>query len=164
MEPSVRRITPDDAALLADLRLRALADAPYAFSTTYDEAAARPPDSWTEQARDHADGHGGVTFFAEVDGEAVGMVGGCFADDPSVANLVAMWVAPDGRRSGSARALVAAVTEWARAGGAKEVQLWVVDGNEAARRLYESAGFGEVPPDPESDELPQSETRMSRRL
>lgn len=141
MDLTVRRVTPSEGRLLADLRLRALADAPYAFETTYEEAARLTPPEWSERASRQSAGDRAAGFIAEFDGEPCGMVAGYRDDEPSVANLVSMWVAPAHRRHGAARALIDAVIGWASEAGAHEVRLWVADGNEAAQRLYESAGF-----------------------
>ncbi|HZQ37096.1 MAG TPA: GNAT family N-acetyltransferase, partial [Dehalococcoidia bacterium] len=46
----IRAVRPDEAALLRDVRLRALADAPEAFLTTLDEALAYPEQVWRERA------------------------------------------------------------------------------------------------------------------
>jgi GNAT superfamily N-acetyltransferase len=141
MEPTIRRIAPHDGALLADVRLRALADAPYAFETTYAEAAARPDTDWVESARRRSTGDGEATFFAQIDGAVVGMVGGYVPHDRATVDLVAMWVAPEARRRGVGQLLVQAVVDWATDAGACELRLCVVEGNDVARRLYESSGF-----------------------
>lgn len=81
-------------------------------------------------------------FVAEVDGSFVGMAGAYTPDDePSVRHLYGMWVAPAARSAGIGHQLVAAITRWSIEAGAAEVQLWVVEDNLAARRLYNGAGF-----------------------
>jgi ribosomal protein S18 acetylase RimI-like enzyme len=52
-----------------------------------------------------------------------------------------MWVRPEHRGRGAATSLVQAVASWAAADGAREVALWVADGNVAAAGLYRRAGF-----------------------
>jgi GNAT superfamily N-acetyltransferase len=126
------------------------------------EAAQRAAEDWSEQAAARADGTRQVTYFAERDDVPIGMVGAFVGADPSVADLVALWVAPDGRRHGVARTLIEAVMAWARAGGVAQVQLWVADGNNAAYRLYESAGFLAVPADPAAEGHRPSDRRMAR--
>ena len=55
--------------------------------------------------------------------------------------VTAVEVAAEARRQGLARAVLAALVRWAVARGARSAYLQVADGNEAARRLYLSAGF-----------------------
>jgi GNAT superfamily N-acetyltransferase len=55
--------------------------------------------------------------------------------------VTAVEVAPDARRQGMARAVLAVLARWGAARGARSVYLQVGDGNEAARALYVSAGF-----------------------
>ena len=75
MDVTIRRITPDDGELLADLRLRALADAPDVFSSTHAEASRQSADDWSELARRRAAGNREAAFFAYLGDAAVGMVG-----------------------------------------------------------------------------------------
>lgn len=76
-----------------------------------------------------------------------------------------MWVAPETRSNGIGAELVESVVGWCRQGGAEQVTLWVVLGNDGARGLYERAGFTETR---ESQPLPSNpsliESRMSLRL
>ncbi len=62
-------------------------------------------------------------------------------ESPGDAVLNAMWVAPEARGQGHARALCDACAEWAQARGFAALNTAVVAGNAAARRTYESAGF-----------------------
>jgi ribosomal protein S18 acetylase RimI-like enzyme len=52
-----------------------------------------------------------------------------------------MWVRPEQRGHRLAERLVAAVRGWGEAQGGTELTLWVADGNTAAMRAYERAGF-----------------------
>ena len=63
---------------------------------------------------------------------------------PTTVFLVAMWVAPELRGTGNARALVERVLDWAREHGASRVCLSVEPGNDRAARLYEKCGFVET--------------------
>ena len=127
---------------LRELRLAALADAPAAFSTTHEEMAVQPMAFWADRAATNAAGDVSANFIAERRGRWVGMAGG-YRLEPEQAHveLVAMWVAPEGRRAGVGRGLVAAVVSWAADIGCAEVQLWVPSGNEAATALYVECGF-----------------------
>jgi GNAT superfamily N-acetyltransferase len=58
--------------------------------------------------------------------------------DARWAYLANLWVEPDRRRQGVARALVTAAVEWARAEGMERV---VLNPSEVSRPLYEALGF-----------------------
>ena len=141
MTPAVviRRGVPDDWRASKELRLRALADSPAAFSSTLEREVEFDDGVWRTRLER------ATTFFG-VDGagggEFVGTVTG-IADphEPHSREVVAMWVAPEWRGRGVGGALLDAVVEWARAEGAASIALWVADGNDAARRLYERCGF-----------------------
>jgi ribosomal protein S18 acetylase RimI-like enzyme len=157
---TVRRIHADEGAALRAIRLAALRDSPSAFGSTYQAEEAHTARHWAQRARHCSAGDDSATYFATIDERVVGLVA---AYRPSraeaVVELVSMWTAPDFRRTGAARQLVDAVLEWARAGSAKSVELWVTKGNDPAIELYRSAGFREtgdhqaLPSDPCKDEV-----------
>jgi GNAT superfamily N-acetyltransferase len=130
--------TTEDWERVRDVRVRALADAPFAYGSRLEEEQDRPESFWRARLKRQA----AATFLA-IDGhETVGLVRTFVApEDATSAELVSMWVAPHARGEGVGRQLVAAVVEWARHHGATSVQLWVTETNAAARRLYESGGF-----------------------
>ena len=138
--PRIRRITADDAGALRRVRLAALADAPAAFGQTLAEVEALPLEHWAERAGGESHGDASATFFAERRGEVIGVAGG-LRRTAARAHLFGMWVAPEARRRGVGATLVRAVCDWAREQGCEEVELFVADGNDAARLLYESCGF-----------------------
>ncbi|MEU5882135.1 GNAT family N-acetyltransferase [Spirillospora sp. NPDC047279] len=55
--------------------------------------------------------------------------------------IYAMAVAPEARRRGLARRVLAALLDWGHARGCRRAYLLVVEGNTAARALYDGAGF-----------------------
>jgi GNAT superfamily N-acetyltransferase len=132
---------------LRAIRLRALLDAPDAFGSTFNDAAARSPESWSKQLLDMP------TFVAASDGVDVGVVR-CAPDESrtDTAWLISMWVAPEARHKGIAGVLVDAVIEHARAKGVARVLLDVADNNAPAIALYARKGFqpngavGALPP------------------
>ena len=85
---------------------------------------------------------GGVGFLA-MDGETPCGVVGSFLDqnDPTRAQLVAMWTAPTHRQQGIGRLLVNEVLSWARRRSASTLLLMVTSNNEPAVRFYERLGF-----------------------
>jgi RimJ/RimL family protein N-acetyltransferase len=158
----VRRTRTTDWEELRELRMRALADAPDAFSSTLEEAAALPEAVWREWAEG---GPASADFLVREDGLAVGMVA-IFIEPstPGRTQLAAMWVDPRHRRRGIARGLIDQAVRWSAELQAHEVILWVTDSNTAARTLYEQAGFrptGERQPLPSNPALTQSLLRLS---
>jgi GNAT superfamily N-acetyltransferase len=153
MSFEVRRVRPGEGHLLRELRLRALGDAPTAFTASLLVESARPAAFWEEVAEARSSGDESAAFVALQDGQGVGLAGG-FRSDPTTGTvqLVSMWVSPSSRGSGVGQRLVQTVLDWARRIGASVVELWVTRGNVPARSLYEDAGFvatGAVQPFPD---------------
>jgi GNAT superfamily N-acetyltransferase len=136
----VRRIRADEGALLRELRLRSLADAPDAFGQRLEDAAAQPDAEWAQVARASAEGDQRAWYLAFSGESAVGLVLGR-RRRPATLLLFSMWVAPEARRGGSGARLVAALEDWARAWRASETLLWVMRSNEAALAFYRQVGF-----------------------
>ncbi|MGA8113291.1 MAG: GNAT family N-acetyltransferase [Actinocatenispora sp.] len=131
----IRRLAGDDWALLRDVRLAALTDAPYAFASTVEREAAF--DEWQWRGRLASSS---TTFAALGDGRPVGMVTGLPEESGDV-HLVGMWVRAEVRGTSVAANLVWALVSWARESEARAVRLWVVSANDRARRFYQRLGF-----------------------
>ena len=117
------------------MRLAALADAPYAFGSTYEREAEQSDEAWIRRLASR------MRFVAEVDGVVAGTVSGGDGDSTGAAAMTAMWVDPRFRRQGVGDLLVKTAVDWARAAGFEEMFLWVTDGNANAERLYRRNGF-----------------------
>jgi GNAT superfamily N-acetyltransferase len=132
----VRKLEPGDEAVLREIRLRALADAPEAFDSTHDQQQAWTPAEWRQRLAV------GATFVYETPSGLAGMAGGVpNRDEPNSVFLVGVWVHPDHRGTGAGDALVKAVLDWARSQGTPEVLLHVMKDANHPRRLYERNGF-----------------------
>jgi GNAT superfamily N-acetyltransferase len=132
----LRRAELGDEAILRELRLEALREAPEAFGSTYEWEVARTPLDWQRWMSP------GVTFILYAAEEARGMVAGLRDEtDPAVVHLMAMWVHPNIRGSGGADELVSTVVGWAKSEGATFVRLKVIQGNDRARHFYARMGF-----------------------
>ena len=132
----VRRARLGDEAVLRDLRLRAMLDAPDAFGSTYERELARTTSDWQKWLSP------GVTFILEAGDGPKGIVAGVRdVADAEVVHLMAMWVDPALRGSGGADALAASVVSWAESEGARTIRLEVMQSNGRARRFYERIGF-----------------------
>ena len=115
--------------------MAALRDAPEAFGSTAADAEKLEDHEWRRRLEQRA------VFIGEVANQRVGLVAGIGAEQPGVAELVSMWVAPAWRGQGVGDHLVEAVLAWAAGEGFTGVQLWVAEGNTRAERLYARHGF-----------------------
>src|SRR5512132_4390685 len=97
----IRRVRAGEGAQLREIRLRALAEAPYAFSSSLADAEKVPIEAWEERARRHSAGERDVMFVAVEGKHWYGMAGGMFQDEqPGAIEVFSMWVDPRKRRSG----------------------------------------------------------------
>jgi GNAT superfamily N-acetyltransferase len=134
--PDVRLAGPQDAALLHEVRLRALTIDPEAFSTTVADA----DEAWA--ARASAAGDDGAVLIAVQAARAVGMAGVRWSEDGHrIAALWGMWVDPETRGSGVGRELVVAVRAWVRDHGGRFVRLGVFARDGGAEDFYARLGF-----------------------
>jgi GNAT superfamily N-acetyltransferase len=150
----IRQSTAEDWELLREVRLRALADSPGAFLDTFEPASKASESHWRERA---TPSDTQACFLRE---EGAGMVSCFIADDPESVFLVAMWVAPELRGTGTARDLVRSVVQWAREHRAARVCLSVEPGNGRAARLYEKCGFVETADPPPFPYEPRADNRF----
>lgn len=118
-----------------DVRLAALRDAPYAFSSKWENEVKLGRLQWQTRLSTRSQ------FVALVEGEVAGTVGVIVLPGGMAAELISMWVDPAVRGRGVGDRLVAAVLDWAATAGLPDVRLWVTSGNEAAERLYARCGF-----------------------
>lgn len=137
MDFVVRPIRENEWQELRDLRLRALADSPSAFGETLESAKQSDETEWRRLARGAVDSR---NFVALRDECFVGMTA-LFVDGVQRGQLVAVWVAPEGRGHGIGAALIKDAVDFARSIHLTSVYLWVNCDNEPARMLYEKLGF-----------------------
>jgi predicted GNAT family acetyltransferase len=126
-----RRLTPDDWAVLRDIRLRALADSPDAFGSTVERERDFSEKEWRRRLV--------RPVYAVLDGERAVAMAGAFTDDGRT-QVWGMWTDPAHRGRGYARALLDALVGQAVAEGTP-VSLHVNVANPVARAVYESYGF-----------------------
>lgn len=149
---------PDDWAVLRDVRIAALTDAPEAFGSTLSRELAFSEDVWRGRLRDDSQ-RGYAQFVATLDENVAGTIGLIRSGERSdVVEMVSMWVAPGARGRGIGDLLVATLIDTAGNAGYIGVDLWVAEGNDSAERLYARHGFvrtGVVQPitDAEPDRL-----------
>lgn len=159
---SVRAFQADEWSVFRDLRLRALADSPDSFARTLAEEQRRKDSEWSSLLIACTASSSEIALLAEAGRQAIGLAYGRLDPEASeVAHLYSMWVEPAARRRGVGRALVDAVAAWARSARARCLVLRVTEGNTAAARLYEQAGFS---PTPERSLLRPDASRYVRTL
>lgn len=93
MSEPVRRLGPEEWRLLREVRLRALADAPYAFGSTREEDAARDDEWWKTSVTT-------LGWFVAVNGaEATGLIAAIPREESGDHHVISTWVAPGARSS-----------------------------------------------------------------
>ena len=106
----VRRVCADEWEALREVRLRALAEAPEAFETRFEDASLRPEQWWREWAERSARGAGQAMFLAW-DGVPAG-IGGILAERGRF-RVISIWVDPGRRGEGIGSALLEAAVGFA---------------------------------------------------
>lgn len=138
----IRRIKPSEGVALRTIRLRALVSDPGAFDSSYERESQLPTEEWERRAAVASTGEEQCLFVVDAPEGFLGIAGAHTPGDRrSVRRLYGMWVAPEARSAGVGAQLIDAIVRWSLEAGADTVQLWVVDDNLTARRLYERAGF-----------------------
>ncbi|MBA3533267.1 MAG: GNAT family N-acetyltransferase [Ardenticatenales bacterium] len=139
---TLRPLSSEEGLLFRTLRLRALADSPTAFGTTLEAQQARAEREWIERAQIVANDPTQQILLAFFEDEPCAMAHSYIdSKDAELAHVGAMWVDPARRGYGLAQMILQQSTAWAEAKGATRIELWVTEGNTAAIRLYERAGY-----------------------
>jgi GNAT superfamily N-acetyltransferase len=139
---AIRRLAPDDVAVYRALRLRGLKEHPDAFTSGYDEEAAKPLAATEARLAPEA---GARMWGAFVEGTLVGAIG--LLREPRVkirhkGEVFGMYVVRERAAQGVGAALLAHLLgEARREPDLTQLTLTVTETNVAARRLYEKFGF-----------------------
>ncbi|MEM1255980.1 MAG: GNAT family N-acetyltransferase [Cyanobacteria bacterium P01_H01_bin.21] len=150
MEYRILRAQPTDWQQVRSVRLRALADAPDAFGSTFEEEQQLTDKEWRSRSKNL-----NVAQFLAISpsGHGLGIaVGAPCSEQEQTAGLFSMWVASETRKCRIGIALVKTVIDWAQAEGYRRIILDVGDANTPAIRLYQACGFvltgrtGSLPP------------------
>ncbi|MFF7456891.1 GNAT family N-acetyltransferase [Kitasatospora sp. NPDC008115] len=151
----LRELTSGDWPLFRELRLAALAEAPYAFGSTL--ADWQGEGDREERWRSRLEIPGALDLVALVDGVPAAMATGVPAD--GYAELISMWVGPAARGRGVGARLIEEIERWAAGQGLPALRLAVMPHNAHAIALYERAGYtdtgepGDLLPDGVSREV-----------
>jgi GNAT superfamily N-acetyltransferase len=163
---AIRILQPREWPQYRAVRLRALADAPDAFCSTLAGEQSRSDEDWAARLSAASASGQACPLIAELEGAVVGMVWAKVdAADPSIVEVLQMWVAPESRGHGVAASLLREAVRWAGARHACAVQLGVTGGGAAAARLYLREGFRAVgSPEPVSPGSPRLTQTMRLEL
>ncbi|MGE0308285.1 MAG: GNAT family N-acetyltransferase [Acidimicrobiia bacterium] len=158
MGEHVIRLSPDDFRRLRTIRLAALASDPDAFGSSYEREAGFHDEVWLQRLQPDANPHCG---YEDDTGTLVGMMGlARNVDDPALASVFSMWVAPERRGTGVADELFTGAVAWANDSGVTAIRLDVMGDNSRAEAFYARHGFtrtGTIAPIPGSE---RSEVEM----
>jgi len=157
----LRTIAENDWAIFRDIRLQALDEAPYAFSTELSEWQGRgdSEERWRGRLRN-------VPFnvVAYLDAALAGMISAFEVEPSGDVELISAYVAPFARGRGVGDALLECALEWAAQHGGRRATLGVIEGNTAAIALYERHGFVDDGPAGDDSEGAVIERRMVRPI
>ncbi len=141
----IRQLTADDVAIFYPFRLRGLRESPHAFTNSYEEYSRQSLDSVVQRFRQQVASDTDFTLGAFENDQLAGIVGFYRENALKVRHkgyIVSLYVQPEERRRGIARALLlAALERIRRLPDLDHVLLGVVETQVAAKRLYESLGF-----------------------
>lgn len=142
-----RRIQLGEGSVYREIRLRALRDAPFAFTTTFAQAIERTAGSWDEAADGAANGTARAIFFILTDGKPTGLAALYQHPElPGTGELLQVWVAPEYRGCGAADALLDALFRWGTEdAGFSRVIAEVKASNKRALCFYRRYGFSDRP-------------------
>lgn len=133
----VEVLTGSEWQRLRDIRLSALRDSPSAFLSSHRREATYDEQRWRQE---FMRGEWNIVF---ADGKEIGLLG--VTREPAMPSqecyLEYLWVAPGYRRSGVGSMLLRTVLGRLRDSGVSTVWLYILDGNQAAMRLYQRFGF-----------------------
>ena len=138
---TLQPITHANAAFFKEIRLKALKDSPFAFSSTYEHESQFTDDEWIRRI-ERWSGKTGIGYLAMDSGIACGIAGALLdSEDPIHIHLVSMWTAPTHRNQGVGQLLVEQILHWAALKSAPGLHLMVTSVNIPAIRFYERLGF-----------------------
>ncbi len=135
----IKPMLPDQWQLYKTVRCAALTEAPYAYSSTLQDALKRSDQDWQHITRQYASHSNSLTYFAFEDDNTCGM-SACVINGDEV-ELYAVWVDPAYRRKGIGRTLIDYGRAWSLSMGAKQLRVGIFEDNPAALAFYRSAGF-----------------------
>jgi ribosomal protein S18 acetylase RimI-like enzyme len=137
---TIRVIKSDEWQLLRSVRLTALRESPSSFMSSYKQEATLEEQHWQNEFIR------GKWMISYNGNQVIGLIG--ITKEATIPTikfyLEYLWVHPDFRHSGEATALIKTAVQDLRKSNVSTTQLWILEGNEIARKLYERLGFKDV--------------------
>ena len=153
----IKTFTESDWEIYKSLRLASLGDSPDSFGSTLVREAAFSDDEWKGRLNTSPGVLHTLTLVAYFEGRAVGLVSGVVhKENPASAHVYQLWVSPESRGVGIARALLTRIVSWSTELQLRSLLLAVTTTNTEAVSLYRSFGFvldGETEPLRDGSEL-----------
>ena len=138
----IKRLTPEDVEAYRDIRLESLQQSPEAFGSTWEESKARPVEQMTGFLTNDTDR---FILGAYIENSLIGLASFHRHGGKKMAHkgeINQMYVAPQVRGQGIGRRLLEDIIQRAhQLDNIESIQLAVVVGNPAARKLYQNLGF-----------------------
>ena len=119
-EPTILMLPPTRWREAKRLRLEALLAEPRAFASSYEDELAFPDDVWIARSKSASERDGNLTFFAEHEGDLVGMAGAGWSAKAKLrhaAEVYGVYVSPEMRGLGIAGRLMDRLLEALRSIG-----------------------------------------------
>ena len=138
----IRKIESTDWEIYKELRLRSLQESPEAFGATYSAESKLPDEIWKLRCEGNGSSQLFYPVIAEHEGTPCGLAWSVVHETKGdVAHIYQMWVSPDTRGLGLARAMIEKIITWAKDNKIRQLKLDVTTTNQAAISLYKAIGF-----------------------
>ncbi|MGO4699299.1 N-acetyltransferase family protein [Paenibacillus sp. 2TAB26] len=138
----IRILDSADAEIYRELRLKSLKENPEAFLTTYEIEKDKPIE---QLQRNLIASDNRFTLGAFINSELIGIVTFVRESNSKIShkgNVYAMYVSPEFREKGIGKSLIQELVIKAKQfDGLEQINLTIISNNDAAKRLYETAGF-----------------------
>ena len=143
---TIRRIKKEECDVYKEVRLRALKEAPYAFSTTYDSAMQRSDDMWKQQVFGAATGADQAIFIVLSEEKITIGLAALYrsSTDQKSGEMAQVWISPEYRRRGIGKELLDKVIHWGKENGIADFEARIMEGNEQAIAFYKKNNFTET--------------------
>lgn len=139
---NINVLTAADWEIYKSIRLASLKESPDSFGSTYESEVDFSVHEWKSRIAPDKDPHKVLPLIAVYEGLPAGLAFAVIHDSGSgSANIYQMWVTPECRKIGLARALLNRITSWAKNSNLKSLLLYVTTTNTEAVSLYKSYGF-----------------------